>query len=93
VRLPDSLVQSAGLSGDVGLIVVSVESGSPAEGAGLFVGDVLVSLNGQRVKDPRDVQSALGPDSVGTTVTAQVLRGGKREEVPVTIAERPQKGA
>jgi S1-C subfamily serine protease len=93
VRLPESLVQAAGLTGDVGLIVVSVESGSPAEQAGLFVGDVLVSLNGQRVKDPRDVQSALGSDSVGTSVQAQVLRGGQSQQVSVTVGERPQKGA
>lgn len=93
VRLPESLVQSANLSGDVGLIVVSIESGSPAEQAGLFVGDVLVSLNGQRVKDPRDVQSALGGDSVGKSVEAQVLRGGQTQQVSVTVGERPQKGA
>jgi S1-C subfamily serine protease len=93
VRLPDSLVKSAGLSGDVGLIVVSVESGSPAEKAALYVGDVLVSLDGKRVEDPRDVQSALGPDSVGKAVSAQILRGGKLEQVSLTIAERPQKGA
>lgn len=93
VRLPDSLVQAAGLSGDVGLIVVSVESGSPAEQSGLFVGDVLVSLNGQRVKDPRDVQSALGSDSVGKSVQAQILRGGQSQQVNVTVGERPQKGA
>jgi S1-C subfamily serine protease len=93
VRLPESLVQSANLTGDVGLIVVSIESGSPAEQAGLFVGDVLVSLNGQRVKDPRDVQSALGGDSVGKSVEAQVLRGGKSQRVSVTVGERPQKGA
>jgi S1-C subfamily serine protease len=93
VRLPDSLVKSAGISGDVGLIVVSVESGSPAEKAGLYVGDVLVSLNGKRVEDPRDVQSTLGPDSVGKAVSAQILRGGKVEQVNLTVAERPQKGA
>lgn len=93
VRLPDSLVKSAGLSGDVGLIAVSVESGSPAEKAGLYVGDVLVSLDGKGVQDPRDVQSALGPDSVGKTIAAQILRGGKLEQVSLTIAERPQKGA
>jgi S1-C subfamily serine protease len=93
VRLPDSLVQSAGLSGDVALIVVSIESGSPAEQAGLFVGDVLVSLNGRPVKDPRDVQSALGPESVGTAIPAQIVRGGKTEEVSVTVGERPQKGS
>jgi S1-C subfamily serine protease len=92
VRLPASLVQTAGLSGDVGLIVVSTESGSPAEQAGLFVGDVLVSLNGKQVKDPRDVQSALGPESVGTSVPVQVLRAGKVEQVNVAVGERPQKG-
>lgn len=93
VRLPESLVQSAGLSGGVGLIVVSIETGSPAERAGLFVGDILVSLDGRQVEDPRDVQSVLGPDSVGKTIPAQIVRGGKVEEASLTIAERPQKGA
>lgn len=93
VHLPDSLQQSSSISGDSGLIVVSVESGGPAEKAGILVGDIVVAIDGRRVTQTEDVQSALGSDRVGTAIPVQVIRGGSAAEIQVTIGERPQRGA
>jgi len=81
VPLPDDPAGS-------GLIVLSVEPNSPAAKGGLVVGDIVVSLDGRPMKDPRDVQSFLRGDYIGKTVPATILRGGKRTEVKLTIAEK-----
>jgi S1-C subfamily serine protease len=93
VRLPDSLKGSLGLTSDGGLIVVSVEQGGPGESAGILVGDILVALEGTSVSDSDAVQGVLGPESVGKTVRLLLVRGGQRAEIPVTVGERPQRGA
>jgi S1-C subfamily serine protease len=83
VRLPD---------GQIGLVILSLEPNGPAAKAGIVVGDVLLTLNGQRVEDTDDVQAQLGPDSVGKTIVAGILRGGAPMDIPVTPAERPVRG-
>ena len=92
VRLPDGLVSSLSLSSPVGLIVVSVENGGPAEKAGILVGDVLIGLGDSGLSDARDVQNLLDPDSVGKPVNARLVRGGALQEIAVTVGERPQRG-
>ncbi len=71
-----------------GLIVLSVEPDSPAAKGGLVIGDILISLDGRATKDPRDVQSFLRGDYIGKTVPASILRGGKRTELKITVAEK-----
>ncbi len=74
-----------------GLIVLSVEPGGPAATAGVLIGDVLVSLNGKAVADTDDIQTALESAGVGQTIPADLLRGGARKQLPVTIGERPRR--
>jgi S1-C subfamily serine protease len=88
VRLPDDLRQKLGFQQESALLLLAVESGSPAANAGLLMGDVLVSIGGQNISDPQDLQGALGPSSVGTATTATVVRGGERKDVSVTPSER-----
>ena len=74
-----------------GLIVLSVEAGGPAAAAGVLVGDILVSLDGKAAVDTDDVQTALESASVGETVKADLVRGGLRKQVPITVGERPRR--
>src|SRR3989475_2510645 len=55
VRVPESLAGKLELKGDVALLIVSLESGGPADRAGLLLGDVLLELDGAEVSDPTDV--------------------------------------
>ena len=57
VRLPEPLKQTLNLPGTSGVIIVAVEPDSPAERAGLLIGDVLVALDGVPVSDTADVQA------------------------------------
>ena len=86
VRLPSALAEKAGQ--DTGLLIVSVESGTPADKAGLLVGDIVVKMSGAAVKDTDDLQAQLGSDSVGKATVITLLRGGELTEVPVTVGER-----
>ncbi len=82
-----------GVAGQVGqasgLMIISVEADGPAAKAGILQGDVLVGLGGQPVKDIDGLQGALGPDTVGKSVTARVVRGGQAQEIAVTVSARP----
>ncbi len=88
VRIPDGLRQTLSLSQKVGLMVVGVEPGSPADQAGLLLGDVLIDVAGQTIADVDDLQAALGPATVGKPTTVTVIRGGQRRTINVTPGER-----
>jgi S1-C subfamily serine protease len=89
VRLPavaSRLVGSA--QADVGLLVLSVEPDSPAERAGLLLGDTLISLDGQAVRGTDDLLGLLSEERIGAPLRAVVLRGGAVLEVSVTPGDR-----
>jgi S1-C subfamily serine protease len=91
VRLPDTLKQAVGTTSDTGVIIISIEGGGPAEQAGLFIGDILVMLDGTPVTDTDAVQGLLGPERIGSALTAKVARGGQPVDVSITVGERPQR--
>jgi S1-C subfamily serine protease len=88
VRLPKALAAKLGRQQERGLLIVSVEGGTPADKAGLLVGDIAVALAGQAVEDTDDLQQLLGPERVGKATTISILRGGDLREVKVTVGER-----
>ena len=89
VRLPESLRRTLAAAPEIGLIVVSVHPDGPAAKAGLLLGDVLVTLDDTPVGAPEDVQAVVGARSVGSTITATILRAGAPAEARITVGERP----
>src|SRR5262249_9025801 len=75
--LPAALAQKAGVTQQAALLIVTVEPGSPAEKAGLLIGDLLVSLGGQPTTDGATLRAQLGADRLGQVITAKILRGGE----------------
>ncbi len=71
-----------------GLLLAGVEDGSPAASSDLMVGDIIVGFNGQAAKDHDELLGLLSGDVVGQSVPVEVLRGGKRESIEVTVGER-----
>ncbi len=86
VRLPDA--QRVGLTQRGGLLVVGIEDGSPASRAGLFVGDILATLDGQPVEDTEDLLTLLAGERVGDEVPVRLVRGGELTTVRLTVGER-----
>ncbi len=88
VRLPGNVPEVNGAQPRVGLLLMRVEPGSPADRAGLIIGDILVGMNGRLIEDADDLQAALGPDKVGQAQTVQVIRGGELRELQVVVGSR-----
>lgn len=85
-RLPEPLVEQTGQ--ETGLLVVSVESASPGEKSGLFLGDTLISIDGQPLRYPDDLVSQLSGERIGTEAAIRLVRGGQIQEISVAIGER-----
>jgi len=86
VHLPASLAQQLGQ--ETGLLIMSVSPSSPADQAGLLLGDTIVSLDGQPVRHMNDLQALLSGDRVGVKVPVRLVRGGQVQELSLVIGER-----
>jgi S1-C subfamily serine protease len=86
VALPVRLRQESGR--DSGLLVLSVEPGSPAERAGLLLGDVILRFGGAGVVHAQDLMGALSAERIGVAMPLQLLRAGALHEASVTVGER-----
>lgn len=86
VQLPQVVAEK--LNQPSGLLVNSVEDGSPAALGGLLLGDVLVSVDGEAVPRPEALSALLTGDRVGQPMAVRILRGGVVQEFPITVGER-----
>lgn len=86
VRLPEDA--AASLDQKSGLLIISVEPGSPAAEAGLALGDTIVAISGKQVARHEDLLAALSGDAVGQKEVVKILRGGQPQELTVKIGER-----
>jgi S1-C subfamily serine protease len=80
--------QRDAVGGDEALLIVGVRTGTPAAEAGLLVGDLLVALDGERLRSPDGLLDLLAGDRVGRPVVLQLLRGGAKIDVTAVVAER-----
>ena len=92
VRIPRRLRESLKLEQDTGVLVMAVEAESPAEKAGVTLGDLLLTLDGSPLRDTDDVQGALSGDRIGKSVKASIIRGGSLTELTIAVGERPVRG-
>lgn len=85
---PD-LVEGLHLPVNHGVLLEDVVPGSPADKAGLQVGEVVTSVGGKPINDVRHFALDLYTYKVGQKADIGVLRNGQVQTVPVTVAERP----
>ena len=76
--------------GDDACTIVEVREDSPAEKAGLKVGDVLVSLDGKKITQLDEVSGMLGKKKVGDEVTVIVLRDKKETTLKIKLGKRAE---
>ncbi len=74
VAIPEEIAEQAGLEQETGVMIFSVEAGSPARKAGLAMGDVLVKFNGKPVTDFYDLPRLLAEDVIGKETKVIIIR-------------------
>ncbi|MCW4028932.1 MAG: trypsin-like peptidase domain-containing protein [Candidatus Bathyarchaeota archaeon] len=74
VAIPQEIAEQAGLEQETGVMIFSVEHGSPARKAGLAMGDVLVKFNGKPVNDFYDLPRLLSEDVIGKETPVTIIR-------------------
>ncbi len=81
------LAKSFGLSEAKGALVAEVNSGSPAEKAGIQRGDIITEFNGHPIHEMNELPRLVADTAPGTKATVKVLREGKEKTFQVTITE------
>jgi serine protease Do len=81
------LAESFKLDSTNGAVVVQVEPGSPAEKAGLQVGDVILSYNGKAIDEANLLPRLVGETKPGGQAKLEVSRNGERRTLAATVGE------
>jgi serine protease DegQ len=84
------IAQGLGMSEPRGAVVTRVFPGSAAATAGVRVGDVVLSANGERIDDRNALRNFEGLQAVGSRITLDVLREGKPVQLSVGLREQPR---
>ncbi|UHD17014.1 DegQ family serine endoprotease [Thiocapsa bogorovii] len=84
------LAESFGMKQPRGALVAQILPGSPAEGAKVRPGDIIVTYNGRDILTSSALPPMVGITPVGDRVTLQVLRGGELVDLEVEIGELPE---
>jgi serine protease Do len=85
--LTDEISESLGLQSTEGALVASVVPDGPAAAAGIEPGDVILSVDGSGVENPRDLTRRIGAIKPGASATIEVLRNGERQNLSLKLAE------
>jgi serine protease Do len=83
------LAESFKLDSTDGVVVVNVEAGSPAEKAGLQVGDVILAYEGKRIEEPNTLPRLVASTRPGAQAKLDVVRKGERQVLSATVGEIP----
>ena len=82
-----SLAEAFGLDKKNGALINKVLKDSPADKAGLQPGDVVISIDGKKVRNANDVRNRIGLLPVGEKIQFKLLRDGKEFELVVLVEE------
>src|SRR5580704_1274918 len=86
-ELTPDMARAFGMPNGHGVAVAQVTSNSPAEKAGMKVGDVITAINGNPVEDVNSFRLAVAGFAPSTTVHLKIARNGENLDIPVTLGE------
>jgi serine protease Do len=83
------IADNLGLKKAEGAMVLEPQANGPAAKAGIESGDVITAVNGEAVKDPRELARTIGNLGPGADVKLNVLHAGKNETLSLTLGKLP----
>jgi len=83
------IADSPGLKKAEGAMVDEPQNGSPAAKAGIQSGDIATALNGEAIKDSRDLAQKVAMLAPGSSAKLDILRKGESKSITVTLGEMP----
>ncbi len=83
------LARSFGMKQPQGALVTRVIEDSPADKAGIKVGDVIIEYNDKLIPNSSTLPPLVGMTGLGESVPVKVIRNGKKKKLKVRIAELP----
>lgn len=91
-KLTPRLARGFGLEGQetVGVLITEVGRKTPADLAGVTPGTIILTFNGQPVRDPQSLQAMVVQTPIGREVDMDVLQDGKRRRLQVVMGELPE---
>jgi serine protease Do len=89
--LSPAIADALALKSVDGALVAQVEPNSPAAKAGIEIGDVINAVNGEAVKDSRELARRIAAMAPGTTTKFGVWRAGQEKTITVTLGKLPRK--
>lgn len=87
-NLDQRIAKYYGLKSSKGVVVTQVQPGSPADKAGIEVGDVILEVEGEKVNDENDIKSIFNEFRTGQTITLKVLSNDKIVERKMKLEKR-----
>jgi serine protease Do len=92
-EITPAIAQALGRPDEKGVLVASVESGGPADKAGIKTGiktgDVITRIGQQTVESGRDLSRAVAGMKLGVQAALTMVRGGATQEISVAVGQRP----
>lgn len=88
VEIPEASQKALRREQAIGLLIVGVENGSPADKGGFIVGDILVAVAGAPVLHHDELFGRLNGDVAGKSTPIEILRGGQPQTLNVQVGER-----
>jgi serine protease Do len=85
----EEIAAAIGLKETQGALVASAEKDGPAAKAGIKRGDTIVAVNGEQVKDARDLSRKIAKFAPGTKTTITVFRDGKERQLSFEVGTQP----
>jgi serine protease Do len=88
-QVTQTMAKAMNLGQDSGALIAGVQSDTPASKAGLQPGDVITAVNGETVKNPRDLAVDIAAIQPGDEARLQVLHDGQSKTVTVKVGQLP----
>lgn len=86
--ISDEVAEYYGIEEKIGVLVIEVFPGDPADMAGVKPKDIILSVNGKKVSTARELTGVIADIGVGDTARMKVLRNGATKTFKVKIAKR-----